>query len=38
MLRMFYQLETIEPFTPHFYRQVVGVQVRAKRFINRHFS
>jgi hypothetical protein len=38
ILRMFHQLETIEPFTPHFYRQVVGAQVRAKRFINRHFS
>ena len=38
ILRMFHQLETIEPFTPHFYRQVVGVQIRAKRFANRHFS
>lgn len=38
ILRMLFQLQSIEPFTPHFYRQVVGVQARAKQLISRHSS
>lgn len=38
ILHMIHQLETIELKTPHFYRQVVGLQMRAKRFIDRHSS
>ncbi|MDZ4730960.1 MAG: phosphotransferase [Xanthomonadales bacterium] len=36
MLRMIYQLEWVEAKTPHFYRQVVGVQAGFKQFINQH--
>jgi hypothetical protein len=38
ILQMLYQLETIEPGSSHFYRQVVGVQMVAKRFANPHSS
>ncbi len=34
ILRMIFQLETIEPATPHYYRQVVNLQIRARRFSN----
>jgi hypothetical protein len=34
MLYLLHKVATIEPATPHYYRQVVGLQQRARRFIN----
>ncbi len=36
LLRMIHQLEWIEDRTPHYYKQVVGLQTGVRQFINQH--